>query len=76
MMPSSDGNVLVSPIKPKLPRKPEGLTLQENREKQRILQEKGKLTPQFKYVKHLFKGLFHFCKLVIAVFLISLKRAD
>ena len=52
MMPSSDGNVLVSPIKPKLPRKPEGLTLQENREKQRILQEKGKLTPQFKYVKH------------------------
>jgi len=31
-----------------LPRKPEGLTLQETREKQRILQEKGKLTPQFK----------------------------
>jgi len=48
MMSSSDGNVLLSPIKPKLPRKPEGLTLQENREKQRILQEKGKLTPQFK----------------------------
>uniref|UniRef100_A0A7M5XK49 Calponin-homology (CH) domain-containing protein n=1 Tax=Clytia hemisphaerica TaxID=252671 RepID=A0A7M5XK49_9CNID len=34
--------------KSELPRKPEGLTLQENREKQRILQEKGKLTPQFK----------------------------
>ena len=40
-----------SPVKPKLPRKPEGLTLQETREKQRILQEKGKLAPQFKYVQ-------------------------
>lgn len=45
---TSSENSKHSPVKPKLPRKPEGLTLQETREKQRILQEKGKLTPQFK----------------------------